>query len=103
MKLICMICSWRCFFGYKGKEGSFFLPQEYLTVTNMTNTKIKTCRFWLWTQYKSSCLSPAGRLAGSPPREAQRLQAVAMTSYLVREPRAAGTVPKVVLVVRPCC
>ena len=103
MKLICMICSWRCFFGCKGKEGRFFLPQEYLTVTNMTNTKIKTYRFWLWTQYKSSCLSPAGRLAGSPPREAQRLQAVAMTSYLVREPRAAGTVPKVVLVVRPCC
>ena len=27
MKLICMICSWRCFFGYKGKEGSFFTPR----------------------------------------------------------------------------
>jgi hypothetical protein len=28
MKLICMICSWRCFFGYKGKEGSFFYPKS---------------------------------------------------------------------------
>ena len=100
MKLICMICSWRCFFGCK--EGRCFFTPRVSHSDQHDQHKNKNMPFLDLNTIEILMYIPTGSARGQSPREAQRLQAVAMTSYLVREPRAAGTVPKVVLVVRPC-